>query len=152
MNRKTVLIMLGLICMILGVSISLLVHVKMFLFFTMVGIVFFSLGVSETIRDRNTELKGVICYGIVRKIGLANVTINDKPVSFPVTVSVCTEDSLISDFKDNIKDINKYSIGTIVKVKRYKNDINIIDIVPSFELLPIDVQNRLKYLNDIIIR
>lgn len=97
-----------------------------------------------------TDSKGIICYGIIQEVGKATLKVNNKKISFPVKVSVCIDNGMIKDFSDNIEDKNKYSRGTIVKVKCYKNDINIIEKIEFLNELPYDVQDALKHIKDVM--
>ena len=152
MKKEIASIMLGLIFIVIGISTFILIRQRVSLIFTIVGLLLIIFELKSIIVNSITDSKGIICYGIIQEVGDATLEVNHEKISFPVKVSVCMDNGMIKDFRDNIEDKNKYSRGTIVKVKYYKNDINIIDKIESFNEIPNDAQDALKYINDVMVR
>jgi hypothetical protein len=115
--------------------------------FWIIGLWLLSSGIYKTVRNMRTSVYGDETYGIIVDIKPSNNSINDRPV-LEATVALLDGNAVIELTESIGVGQNKYATGDLLRVKCYKNDINILDTiarseVPSYALEILDTQ----YLN-----
>lgn len=114
---------------------------KLFLgVFWAIGLIMLFLGIRKIYRNIRTSTHGVETYGVIIDITPTNMRINHRPV-MQAEVAV-VQDGHIEMHAERIgAGRSKYSIGDYLRLKCYKNDINILEQVDraqvSYSHLPL---------------
>ena len=111
------------------------------------GLIVLVLGIKKVTRDYLTNKKGIEKYGLV--IDSVKRTTNGNGVTnthyYVLTILIVENSGFVNKYKE--VNVSKYDIGSYVRVKHYKKDINIINSV-SYDLVPEDIRYKLEEYNN----
>lgn len=108
--------------------------IVMIVVFLIIGIVIMAIGIKKLVSNMLTAVKGIETYGIIMDIYPSGASVNGKNI-MNADVIIIEEDGNRGRYTESIgTGGNKYNTGDYVKVKYYKNDINIIDRVQKEEI------------------
>ena len=105
-----------------------------------IAIPFLYIGIKKTYRNIATKRKGVERYGIVVE-SLEHINRNSGGNNYYYTITVMFFDDDVNIVKCKEFSVWRYVAGSFLKVKHYKNDINILGKVDADE---IDDSERMK--------
>jgi len=107
-----------------------------FSLFLLLGLFLIAKGLLKIIRNFRTSIYGKEYYGIIVNIFPNGVKVNGHP-ELDAEVLISIDNRKILRLRDTIGfDWNKYTLQDYVKVKYYKNDINILHKVEDYTLPP----------------
>lgn len=103
--------------------------------FILIGIILIVVGLKKVLKDIATSKNGIETYGVVIDISETGTRVNGRP-ELKAVVMVIMEYGHMERFEEIIGfDYSKYPYGEYLKVKQYKDDINIIDRIDG-SLIP----------------
>ncbi len=101
--------------------------------FWIIGLVMLTLGIIKICRNLQTSTHGVETYGVIIDITPTNMRINNRPV-MQAEVAV-VQDGRIKMHAERIgTGRGQYHIGDYLRLKCYKNDINILEKVEQSQV------------------
>ena len=113
--------------------------------FVLIGIILIAVGLKKVLRDIATSKNGIETYGVVIDISETGTRVNGSPELKAIVMAI-TEYGQMERFEEIIGfDYNKYSYGEYLKVKQYKDDINIIEKIDE-SIIP---YNQLEKLEEV---
>ena len=110
--------------------------------FWAIGLFMLFKGLKKILANTATSMRGTETYGIILDIHPNGNSVNGRP-QLVADVLVVTENDEVNRYTEVIGfDWNKYDVGQYLKVKHYKNDINIIEEMHKSQI-PYDKLNML---------
>lgn len=115
----------------------------LFIFF-LVGMLFLMDGIARIKRNWDTKRKGFVGYGQITSIEPSGVLINNEPQLKVLVHTFIPQLNIIINL-DEVVGVGEspYDIGSIVAVKYWDFDINILGVVEDTSSLPVKVQEVL---------
>lgn len=102
--------------------------------FLVIGIVLIVKGLKIIVTDIRTSMKGVLISGVIIDILETGASSNGKP-QLKARIMAIMLDGTVREFYEIIGfDYMKYKLGECVKLKYYKNDVNIVGLKRDSEL------------------
>lgn len=108
---------------------------KLFLaVFWIIGIVVLGIGIKKVVANIQTSTRGHETYGIITDVRYNGTSVNGQRM-LDAVVAILTEEQMTETYSESIGFNGKgYYPGEFVKVKHYKNDINILNRVSNSDV------------------
>lgn len=97
--------------------------------FLVIGIFLTLKGLKQVVADIMTKVKGIEIFGVVTDIKETGAHVNNRP-ELKAKIAAILPDRTVREFYEIIGfNYTKYKLGEVVKLKHYKNDVNILEIM-----------------------
>ena len=111
--------------------------------FWIIGLAFLIKGLKKLFANMATNFVGKETYGYVVDIINSNGYVNGNPV-YNVKIAILQKNRQFEEYIETSGlDYDKYPIGTYVKVKHHKNDINILGDAREYDV-PLELKNYVE--------
>lgn len=122
---------------------SMLMPKIFFAIFWIIGLSFLFKGLKKLFANTATTISGKETYGYVVDIMDSNCYVNGRPV-YNVKIAIIEQGGQFGEYIESSgMDYNKYPIGSYVKVKHHKKDINILGEAREYDV-PLKLKNYIE--------
>lgn len=102
--------------------------------FWLIGLFMIFLGLKKLFTNYQTKIKGVEKDGYVVDVEDSGVRVNGR-IYYDAKIVIQEDDYSYGTYKDSVgPDFEKYPIGSYVRVKHYKKDINILESISEYNI------------------